>query len=395
MRAGLAAEQGDLREAFELYAESLALHHETDDRWGLAGALEGMGGVLVRIGRHDRGTRFIAAALALRERIGTPRSPPEQASVEAVLDSARAALGPGFGAAWAEGHGLTPDEAVRLALADAAPRTAEYRAVARPVVAAPAAERADAPPAALSVQALGPLQVTCEGRPVPAAAWGSARSRELLALLLMHPHGCTREQVGLAFWPEASAAQVRNNFHVTLHRLRRALGHPEWVVTDGERYRLEPALRVEFDVTRFQRGVDEGRRALARGEAGAAAALEEALARCHGDFLAGEPAGDWHLEVRDRLRRLQVEGWMALGAAWLAEDRPARAAEAYRQVIARDELHEPAWRQLMTSHARMGERTQALRLYQRLADVLRRELDAEPDADTTALHERLQQGMTP
>ncbi len=397
-RASLAAEQGELREAFELYAESLELHHETDDRWGLAGALEGMGGVLVRVGRHDRGTRFIAAAHALRERIGTPRSPPEEAAVEAHLAAARAALGPAFEAVWTEGHGLAPDEAVRLALADAAPRTAEYRAVARPAASAaagPVAGRADEPPPALAVRALGPLQVTCEGRAVPAAAWGSARSRELLALLLVHPDGCTREQVGLAFWPEASAAQVRNNFHVTLHRLRRALGHPEWIVTDGERYRLEPALRVEFDVTRVERDVAEGRRALGRGEAGAAAALEEALARCHGDFLAGEPAGDWHLEVRDRLRRLQVEGWMALGAAWLAEDRPARAAEAFRQVIARDELHEPAWRQLMTSHARMGERSQALRLHQRLAEVLRHELDAEPDAETTALHERLQQGVTP
>jgi predicted ATPase/DNA-binding SARP family transcriptional activator len=395
MRAGLAAEQGELREAFELYAESLTLHHETEDRWGLAGALEGMGGVLVRVGRQDRGTRFIAAAHALRERIGTPQSPPEQAAVGAHLAAARAAMGPAFEAAWDEGRGLPPDEAVRLALADAAPRTAEYRAVAAPAAAKPTGPGEEPAPPALAVQALGPLQVTCEGRPVPAAAWGSARSRELLALLLMHPNGCTREQVGLAFWPEASAAQVRNNFHVTLHRLRRALGHPEWVVTDGERYRIDPGLRVAFDVSRFEREVGEGRRALARGEAGATAALEEALARCRGDFLDGEPAGDWHLEVRDRLRHHQVEGWMTLGAAWLAEGRPARAAEAFRQVIARDELQEPAWRQLMTSHARMGERTQALRLYQRLAEVLRRELDAEPDEETTALHERLQQGVTP
>ena len=32
------------------------------------------------------------------------------------------------------------------------------------------------------------------------------RTRELLVHLLAHPEGRTREQVGLAFWPDASAA---------------------------------------------------------------------------------------------------------------------------------------------------------------------------------------------
>src|SRR5690606_1617275 len=131
------------------------------------------------------------------------------------------------------------------------------------------------------------------------------------------------------------------------------------------------------------RGMDGARRGLARG--GPAGPGRGGLSPGHrpGRAARGGPAPAGHGPAPER------------GAAWLAEDRPARAAEAFRQVIARDELHEPAWRQLMTSHARMGERSQALRLHQRLAEVLRRELDAEPDAETTALHERLQQGITP
>ena len=30
-------------------------------------------------------------------------------------------------------------------------------------------------------------------------------------MLLVNPDGLTKEQVGLAFWPEASTAQVRND----------------------------------------------------------------------------------------------------------------------------------------------------------------------------------------
>ena len=56
----------------------------------------------------------------------------------------------------------------------------------------------------------------------------------------------------------------------------------------------------------------------------------------------GEPVGDWHLEHRDRLQRLYVDSLMELGDRLTAEERHARAADAYRRVLARDELHEDA-----------------------------------------------------
>jgi DNA-binding SARP family transcriptional activator len=39
--------------------------------------------------------------------------------------------------------------------------------------------------------------------------------------------------------------------------------------------------------------------------------------------------------------------------------------------------------------ARSGDRTEALRQYERLAGALRRELDAEPESETRALFDRL------
>jgi DNA-binding SARP family transcriptional activator len=39
----------------------------------------------------------------------------------------------------------------------------------------------------------------------------------------------------------------------------------------------------------------------------------------------------------------------------------------------------------MTSHAKQGERNQALKLYQQLTELLARELDAEPDPETAEL----------
>lgn len=389
MQGRLAAAQGDHDYAVALFAEGLAVHHEIEDRWGVAQGLEGIGSVAAVLGRNERATKLLAAADALRERIATPLSPAEFADRERHMEGLRKALGSRYVSVWNEGRILTTDDAVQLALAHMTPRTAEH-----PIPMLEPARPAGAATMTLRVNALGPLQVFRGDEAIDATAWGSARPRELLVFLLMHPDGCTKEQVGLAFWPEASSAQVRNSFHVTLHRVRKALGGSEWIVLNNDRYRLDPAIACEFDVALFERELTAARRALTRQEEGAVALLERALARYHGDFLDGEPVGDWHLTHRDRLQRLCMDGLVALGGSLIETERFPKAAEAFRRVLARDELHEEAWRQLMVCHARMGERPQALRLYQRLTDVLRKELDAEPDDETTALYERLQRGAT-
>jgi len=205
----------------------------------------------------------------------------------------------------------------------------------------------------------------------------------------MHPEGRTKEQVGLAFWPDASAAQLRNSFHVTLHRLRKALGGSEWVTIEGERYRIDPALVADFDAGAFEREVRDARRAVEKEQQGASVALEKALSRYRGDFLDGEPVSDWHLEHRDRLQMVYVDAMMLLGARFEVEERHSKAAEVYQRVLARDELHEEAVLALMRVHAAMGERSAALRLYQRFADRMRTELDAEPARETARFVETL------
>ena len=140
----------------------------------------------------------------------------------------------------------------------------------------------------------------------------------------------------------------------------------------------------------FEREVTAARRALNRQTAGAAAELEEALARYRGDFLDGEPVGDWHVEHRERLQRVYVDALMELAAHSAREERYTKAAELYRRVLARDELHEEALRALMYCLAEAGDRSQALRAYRRFADRLRAELEAEPEAETTRLLTRLQ-----
>jgi two-component SAPR family response regulator len=219
--------------------------------------------------------------------------------------------------------------------------------------------------------------------------WRYAKPRELLLYLLCHDDGRTREQIGLDLWPDSSAAQVRNNFHVAMHRLRKVLDHADWIILDHDRYRLDPTLEIELDVRVFQREVSSALREFHAG-IDVTAHMSSALALYRGEFLDGEVMGDWHADEGDRLRRLFVEGQLALGAAHFDAGRFEPAATAYERVVRLEDLNEEAYRRLMVCRAKLGDRTQALRLYQRLSVLLRDELDALPESETTHLYERLQ-----
>jgi predicted ATPase/DNA-binding SARP family transcriptional activator len=384
---------GEYDEAYSRLSDGLRVHLEIGDAWGLALDLEGLAGLVIARERYADGVRLIGAVDALRERVAIALPASDRSERERLVTIARDQLGGYYERMYDEGRKMPMEEVSHIANEAGGLQTAEYQI---PVLGdIPSTVTPPVAPAAtlmLRVLALGPLQVFVGDEAIDTTVWGSARPRELLVYLLMHPDGRTKEQVGLAFWPEASTAQLRNSFHVTLHRLRKALRNPDWITLTNDRYRVDPAVIAEFDVAEFEREVVVARRALKRREEGAAAALERTVARFRGDFLDGEPAGDWHLEHRDRQQRLFVDSLMELGERHAEEGRNAKAADAYRRVLARDDLNEDATRALMRCYAKAGERAQALRLYQRFAERLRKELDAEPEEETQELLEEIKAG---
>ena len=382
---------GEFEESYVRLSDGLRTHLEVGDGWGIALDLEGLAGLAMARERYVDGVKLMGAVDALRERIAIALPASDRAERDKWISIARDRLGAHFDRLYDEGRKMSMEDVSQLAAEAGGMHTAEYRVPVLDIDIDPTVTPPVPIPAAvtLRVLALGPLQVFVGKDMIDTTVWGSARPRELLVYLLMHPDGRTKEQVGLAFWPEASTAQLRNSFHVTLHRLRKALRNPDWITLSNDRYRVNPMVIAEFDVGAFENEVAAARKALKRREEGAPVMLEKALARFRGDFLDGEPAGDWHLEHRDRLQRMFVDALMALGDRHAEENRIAKAADAYRRVLARDDLNEDATRALMRCYAKVGERGSALKLYQRFSERLRKELDAEPEEETTELFDEI------
>ena len=365
MLGRLKLQRGHLEAAAVDLQRALRVHADNRDVLGCFWSLEGLAQHAHLAGRPERAAQILAVVREQRDEIGALWSLQEEKEFQAL------------GASTPQQRSMTLPELVEYAL-ESIPRVPD--AEPSPPVASPAHGTART----LTVRTLGPVQIQLASVPL---AWTSAKPRELLFLLLCYPDGRTREQVGLAFWPDASIEQVRNNFHVILHRLRKTLGGTHWVRLANEQYAVDPQAAVDFDASRFERDVTAG---LARFKKnGDAALLESALTLYGGDFLENEVVGDWHLELRDRLRQKYVGALTALGERHMKEEHWPEAADAWRRLVARDELDERAYRGLMTCHARLGERSQVQQLYQRMERLLDKQLEAKPQPETTQLYRRL------
>jgi predicted ATPase len=120
----LATEEGNYPAACSLYRESIKIFDELDHKRGIARLLECFACSAAVQLESERSLRLAAAAAALRENIGAPLTPSEQAKLEYGLRPARQALTGTTGEkAWLEGWALPVEKAIELALtSEAAPR---------------------------------------------------------------------------------------------------------------------------------------------------------------------------------------------------------------------------------------------------------------------------------
>ncbi len=243
----------------------------------------------------------------------------------------------------------------------------------------------------LRIRALGQVCVYNGEHALTPADWRYVKARELLFYLLCH-RSATKEQIGLALWPDASAPQLRSSFHSALHHLRRALGQPGWIIFKNERYAFNHQLAYWFDVETFESYIGQAWKLQPQEPMRATHYLQKGLKLYQGDFLQDNFEGDWYQLRRQELQKRYMDALLMLGQLFFAEEQFTRAADTYRQVIAHDYYLEAAHRELMRCYARLGEQSQALRHYQMLAEMLRDELGAPPAPETTILFERLCMG---
>ncbi|MDX1567097.1 MAG: BTAD domain-containing putative transcriptional regulator [Longimicrobiales bacterium] len=232
----------------------------------------------------------------------------------------------------------------------------------------------------IHVSTLGRLVVHRDDREL--SQLPAQRLRCALLVYLALERRATREQILSLLWPDRDPERARHALSQTLYELRSTLGD-DWVDSRGDTMLVDD--EVSADVVEFEAAIEDGN-------------WRRAVELYRGRFLDGiylvntREFEGWVDGLQSKLaRRFRTALREAVGEL-RATGSPAEALRLARRGVELDPLDDEAQHQLILLLAESGQRTNALKQYDRYEELLRAELDVEPLEETMELIRRIREG---
>lgn len=249
----------------------------------------------------------------------------------------------------------------------------------------------------LVVSLFGRFKVELDGRPIELG--DSQKAHELLCFLLInrrrsHP----RETLASLLWDHCTTAQSKAYLRKALWQLQQSLGElgedaASMLLAESEWIQINPEFTLKLDVDVFEdvHRLTKGRNGWEL-DAETIEHVHGAIGLYSGDLLENWYV-DWCLYERERLQQIYL----------VLLDKSMDYFELHRQyelgidygqrILQIDRARENTHQRLMRLCYLNGDRTGALRQYQRCVAALHEELDAEPAARTTHLHDQIRRDI--
>ena len=221
--------------------------------------------------------------------------------------------------------------------------------------------------------------------------WGRQSARVLFQLLLTERGRLLhREQIMETLWPDATTDEAARHFKTAYASLckelepKRQRNAPTvYIERRGSRYGVRESADIQFDAARFDALLLEADRTRT------ADTYRAALTLYRGEYLADAPYAEWANTERQRLANRYLRGCERLAGIELETADYTSLIDIANKMLAVDSCWEPAYRHLMTAHARLGNQAEALRTYERCVDALSADLNLAPSGVTEALRAEL------
>lgn len=244
----------------------------------------------------------------------------------------------------------------------------------------------------LQIHLFGKFTVHHDDR--PAQGFDAYKEQELLSYLLLHrnrPH--SRETLAGLLWGDVPTEKSKKYLRQALWHIQSALeardGGGAVLSVEHDWVQLNARADLWLDVEVFERTfmLVHDRRG-ADLDAERLASLQAAVQLYRGDLLEGWYQ-DWCLFERERLQNIYLVMLDKLMCFCEAEGKFELGQHYGSLVLRYDRAHERTHRQLMTFQYLSGDRTAALRQFERCAAALREELGVKPDKLTAALYQKI------
>jgi two-component SAPR family response regulator len=210
-------------------------------------------------------------------------------------------------------------------------------------------------------------------------------ARDLLFLLLAHPEGMHKEEIGVIFWPDSTVKDITFRMKNTVYRLRHAVGK-EAILLDQNTYRFNNAIDYEYDVEMFLKENALGLQA--KDPLQKLAHFREAAKLYKGPFLP-DVKETWVHSVRESLQQICINILLETAEIYLDMANYDLALEFCNRALSVDNCLELAYRLSFRIYAAMGDRAAVVKQYSRCREVLLREINTEPSIQTQTLYQDL------
>ncbi|MBV9174813.1 MAG: bacterial transcriptional activator domain-containing protein [Chloroflexi bacterium] len=239
---------------------------------------------------------------------------------------------------------------------------------------------------------LGGFRLTMGAQTLPIRSGGKTEAL-LVHLGLAGSRGVSRHALLQAIWPHSEAALAGKALNTLVHELKgllsTALRGASPVLSAAGQYRLNEAAGVAVDVAQFRSMLARGQLLEGQRRATEAAALYERAVELYGGDLTPVGSGAQIVLEREVLRAAYRRVLIRLADAAFARDEFDKCLVYATALLVDDPCREDAHRVVMRCHVRLGERSQAVRHYLAVRQILNIELGVEPEPTTQALFEQI------
>ncbi len=249
----------------------------------------------------------------------------------------------------------------------------------------------------LSVSLFGKLQIHVDG--IQLDSLPPKKAQELLVYLLLYRRAHPREKLATLLW-RGSTKRTKAYLRKALWQLRQSIDPDDAdgssvLRAEGDWVQIQPDADLWVDIDVFEHTFAEVRDCAVSDMTDAQVESLETAAELYTGDLLENWYQDWCLMERERYRDMFLRVLDRLTRCCEHRGTYDAGIEYCLRILHSDPARERTHRQLMRLRALAGNRTGALRQYERCAEVLDRELGVRPATATRRLHRQILQDTFP
>jgi len=203
----------------------------------------------------------------------------------------------------------------------------------------------------------------------------------LKALISFGGRNATKGGLVDILWPDSEGDTANQSFATTLHRLRRLLGNKGAINLSESLVSLDADI-CWLDTWAFESLVDEA----GVEPEGVFDKLEKAVSIYRGHFLPADDGEPWTASTRERLRSKFLRSVEKLCYLYEKRGEIDKAVDCYQSALEVDDLSERLYRNLMSCHNKLGQKADAVSVYNRCCRIFSAALGVGPSEETEAVY---------